>query len=909
MSSDTPRDESGATIGRYTLLRKIGEGGMGEVYAATDLQLGRTVALKLLPPDVAGDPERRHRFQREAKAVAALNHPNIIVLHSVEEAEGRMFLTMELVQGEVLSRLIPRGGLAPDAFFRWAIPLVEAIGAAHLKGVTHRDLKPHNVMVGDDGRLKVLDFGLAQMEQAADSMAQTATMTAQGKIAGTVAYMSPEQAQGRRLDHRTDVFSLGVVLFEMATGELPFNGDSTIAILSGILRDPAPLVTELNPAMPRRLASVVRRCLEKAPDRRYQSTLDLRNDLEEARDDLAAGEVEPPVAEVPSPLAGPAPAPARAPAPAPAPAPRRNWRALALAAAVVGSFVAGGTLGTRLRPPASAALPGSIAPAPPPPAAPVITALAQLTGEDGAELQPSLSPDGTWFVYASHSSGNWDVYRQRVGGEKPMSLTADTKEDDAHPAISPDGERIAFRSSRSGGGIFVMGATGESVKRLTDFGSYPSWLPDGKSLIVSTESTDDPRMRNNSGVSEAWVVEVATGAKRQLPHGDMIQAVVSPGGHRVAYWGMHKGGVRDVWTAPLGEGAPVQLTDDIAVDWGPVWSPDGHHVYFSSDRDGSPNLFRVPIDERSGRPEGPIERVTTSAGEWTYAPSFSRDGRRAIFVVGGPRDRVEKIAFDAAKEATVGPPIRLARGDYPWVGDGWVAFHTLAPHDDLAIVRDDGSGMRRLTEDGPRDRAARFSPDGKRIAFQSDRGGSYDIWSVRADGSDLQQLTAAGNLLCPVWSPDAKQMSVFRMGVGTMLFDPGRPWRDQTPKPLAPFPLKDLTFFGYDWSPDGRLLGGVALTSTGAYAGVWVHSFASGDYRQVAKSGEEPVVFLSDSRRVLYVDHDEIVLADSQTGKGHTVLSLVPDILRSGVSVARDDRWLYYSRRSVEGDVWMATLK
>jgi len=247
---------------------------MGEVYLAEDLKLERQVALKVLPDEYIAEPERRERFMREAKAIAALSHPNIVVIHSVEEDDDRVFLTMELVQGAPLSHLIAGGPMSLGQLFDTAIPLADAISAAHQKGIAHRDLKPDNVMVTPSGQVKVLDFGLAKLLQGGESElagAATEMVTEEGKILGTVAYMSPEQAQGKVVDARSDIFSLGILLYEMATGRRPFEGDSKISILSSLVRDaPVPAI-EVNRSLPRHLGRIIKHCLEKSPDRRYQS--------------------------------------------------------------------------------------------------------------------------------------------------------------------------------------------------------------------------------------------------------------------------------------------------------------------------------------------------------------------------------------------------------------------------------------------------------------------------------------------------------------------------------------------------------------------------------------------------------------------------------------------------------------
>jgi serine/threonine protein kinase/tetratricopeptide (TPR) repeat protein len=273
---------AGDKLGPYQILAPIGAGGMGEVFRASDPRLGRDVAVKVLSPGMAHDPERLARFQREARAVAALNHPNIVTIFSVEEFAGVHFLTMELVDGQPLDRLIPTGGLPVRQIVEIASALADALGAAHEKGIVHRDLKPANVMVSGQGRVKVLDFGLAKELRNSspdDATLTSANPTELGMIMGTPAYMSPEQASGHALDHRTDIFSLGVVLHEMATGRQPFEGNSSAELICAILRDTPPEVTDLRPGLPRDLARIIRRCMEKDPGRRMQTAQDVSNEF------------------------------------------------------------------------------------------------------------------------------------------------------------------------------------------------------------------------------------------------------------------------------------------------------------------------------------------------------------------------------------------------------------------------------------------------------------------------------------------------------------------------------------------------------------------------------------------------------------------------------------------------------
>ena len=285
----------GQTVGHYKILDRLGAGGMGEVYRARDTRLKRIVALKLLPPRVAGSQERLQRFRREAEAVAALNHPNIVMIHSVEEVDGLHFITMELIEGKPLHHVIPRGGLPLRRYFELAVPLVEALAAAHEKGVVHRDLKPDNIMVGDRGVVKVLDFGLAKLVSpeldSTTAEQPTETLTLAGQIYGTVPYMSPEQVRGQEVDHQSDIFSLGIVLHEMATGSRLFRGESSADTVSAILTIEPVAIAEVRTDLPFHLSRIVSHCLVKDRAHRYQSSQDLRDELVELKREVDSGQI------------------------------------------------------------------------------------------------------------------------------------------------------------------------------------------------------------------------------------------------------------------------------------------------------------------------------------------------------------------------------------------------------------------------------------------------------------------------------------------------------------------------------------------------------------------------------------------------------------------------------------------
>jgi non-specific serine/threonine protein kinase len=287
----------GESLGHYEILEKIGAGGMGAVYRAHDRKLDRDVALKVLPAELAKDPERQRRFQREAQAVASLKHPNVVTIFSVEEVDDTAFITMELVDGKPLSAIIPSQGFSLDRFFDLAIPLADAVAGAHAKGITHRDLKPTNVMLDEAGRVKVLDFGLAKLvkpdaAQNSTIIARQDTGTQEGHVLGTAQYMSPEQAEGKPVDHRSDIFSLGIIFYEMTTGRRPFEGDSNMSTLTAILRDMPPAITELKQSLPRHLGRIVKRCLAKDREKRYQAASDVRRELEGLKEEVDSGDME-----------------------------------------------------------------------------------------------------------------------------------------------------------------------------------------------------------------------------------------------------------------------------------------------------------------------------------------------------------------------------------------------------------------------------------------------------------------------------------------------------------------------------------------------------------------------------------------------------------------------------------------
>jgi eukaryotic-like serine/threonine-protein kinase len=861
-----PATLSGRTISHFRIGEPLGSGGMGVVYAAEDTRLGRPVALKFLAPELVRDPTAKARLLTEARAASALDHANLCTILDVGESEdGLLFLAMPRYDGESLERRIARGPLPVEEALEIALQAARGLAKAHEHGIIHRDVKPGNLFVTRDGIVKILDFGIAKLTGEVGH-------TRLGSILGTPAYMAPEQTKGETVDARADVWSLGVVLYEMLAGRRPFVGGSGAAVVHAVLHGAPEPLTHLRPEVPAELDRIISRMLVKDPGQRPADAAEALADLRSALGLPTTGSLSPS-------------------------APRRSrrwlaWAALgtvALAAAVVG-LLAWRKSG------AAPPLPGQIV---------------QLTDLQGRETFPSLAPDGTFFVYSKDFDGNADLFLQRVEGGRPFNLTADSPADDTEPAFSPDSQQIAFRSEREGGGVFLMGATGESVKRLTDFGFNPAWSPDGKEIAVATEDAFDPRMR--AALSQIIRINVATGAQRPLGIQDGVQPSWSPQGLRIAYWGIAQpGNRRAIWTVPVAGGSPVTVVDDAFYNWSPVWSPDGRFLYFASNRSGSMNLWRVALDERSGRVLSAPEPITTSS-EWSALPSLSSNGERLIYATDSSRSFVEMVPFNPETAQVDGPPVLAYQGARAILScevspDGaWLALWTSFPAEDLLLIRPDGSDLRQLTDDLARDRAPAWSPDGGRLLFVSNRSGKYEAWTIRPDGSGLTQITHLPDqpVLYPFWSPDGQQIGFYYSSHGTVLLDFRRP--QARPRMLPPVEGGHL-FVGSAWSRDGGSLAGGMSTRPGwGAAGLILWSLSDNSYRRLSPTGYDPI-FLHRGPRLLFREVGTIRLADVASGKVRTVLSPPPHSSFISVSVGPGDRNLCTVRATDEGDIWSLSL-
>jgi Tol biopolymer transport system component len=800
--------EQGESLGHYTIVGHLGRGGMGEVFAALDATLNRRVALKVLPPHLAGAPERLERFRREAQAVAALNHPNIVTIHSVEEAGGVHFITLELIEGRSLDALIPSDGMPIGEFFKVAIPLVDAVAAAHGRGIVHRDLKPGNVMVTAEGRVKVLDFGLAKLlETSSTNDASTAMadqhLTGEGRVMGTVAYMSPEQAEARPLDHRTDLFSLGILLYQMTTGELPFKGDTQLSLMSAIVRDTPSSIAEINDRLPRHLARIVRKALEKDVNRRYQTALDLRNDLEElkqeldTRDPLVTGEGMAPVS---------------------APSTRRGW---GVPAAVAGTAVVLAALWWFVGRPA-------------PDTSQEVSSftLAALTSGSGSDMAPSISPDGGLVVFQRVEGDRSDIFLQGVGDRRAVQLTSDLGPVGA-PAFSPDGSQIAFHVNARPGGIWLMGRTGGNLRRLTDRGFDPAWSPDGRRIVFGLERVHagSPYVRNFPN-QQLVIADVGTGEETETGISDAVQPSWSPDGRWFAYWGFNADGLRDVHIAPVDGGAPLAVTSDEFFDFSPVWSPDGAWLYFASTRGGSMAIWRVPFDEIDGAVGGEPQQVTSGGAADAGRLSFSSDGRRLVYQQLVRQTTVEVADFDLdsltvgrERTALLAGARVLTAFDVSLDGE-WIAYKNVGARSDIYVMRSDGSDERQLTDDAAVDFYPRWSPDATRLTFYSNLEGGYQVWAIGRDGGNRIRLSDAEvGVFDPVWSPDGAEIIYFdRTPPETsVIVRSDARFDQQEPRRLPRFEAfgNTIGFFPQDWSAvSGRIAGSAGTVydpSTGTF--------------------------------------------------------------------------------------------
>jgi Tol biopolymer transport system component len=869
-----------ARIGDFRIVREIGRGSMGIVYEATQVSLKRSVALKVLPPGMTANPKRLRRFEREAKALAALNHPSIVTVHTVESEGDLRYLTMELVRGEALSRRISRQGMPLEEFLNYAVPIADAVSAAHEQGITHRDLKPANIMITTEERIKILDFGLAKLhhevveERLSDEVTRSTTLTQTGAMVGTIPYMSPEQVEGGSVDHRSDLFSLGVIFYEMATGQRPFRAGSHEELMATIRRESPQSVTDLKPDLPIDLGRIIRHCLQKDPERRYQTAKGLRNELEELKIDhesnsglLASGSGERPTVPRSRRLRV---------------APGIVTAALFLAVALIWGLPWLEKQFDRRLPPWTPR---------------------QITSDPGWEKDPALSPDGDLVAYISNKSGNPDLWVSDARGGDALQLTEEPTRE-AAPAWFPDGSAIAFVSERNGAeSIWKVPRLGGASVHLVPDAIDPAISPDGTRIAFARIGAEDRYRIAVAPLDDAArAVFVTDGDDGMWNH---VHPAWSPDGSSLCY-----NDFNDLWVVPSAGGEARRLVEHQETDRYPVWSPSGRYAYFDSFREGALALWRVEVD--SGVPV----RLTLGTGPESQ-PTISENGRRIAYStywfnmdleiidletrqrtrIPGPDKEISpvfapdgsEIVFSSEREGEfdlwvqelndgrpVGAPQRLAghpgsASTKAISSDGaWLAYARVVDRQrDIWIIPTQGGEPRRFTDHPAIDLHPDWSPDGKTLAFVSDRDGRDHLWVAPvANGArqgEAKQLTFGETTdLYPAWSPNGRRLAYLTAGeTGTevviLTSDGSGSPRQITTGAEARF---------VRWDPGGQAL--------------WVSGSWGGRLREI--------------RRVALRDGAVSTLQDP--------LILGESVFLGTFDVSRDGRRIVCTIEEVRGDIW-----
>jgi serine/threonine protein kinase len=735
---------------------------MGEVWLARDLKLERRVALKVLPQHFTQDKVRLARFQQEARAASALNHPSVCTIHALgETSDGQQFIAMEYIEGETLRQHLGTHRLSVQLCLDIAVQIASGLAAAHAAGIVHRDLKPENVMLRPDGLVKVLDFGLAKLAPhvaaiAGDNPTQMVVQTDAGTVVGTTAYMSPEQARGLDLDARTDIWSLGVMLYEMVARRRPFAGQSSSDVVAAIDREPLPLA-RIEPDAPPELHRIVGKTLRKDRDQRYQVMKDLQLDLEALRDDVAvrarSSNVEPELPPIGTPTRVPDPDSATM---APLSSSKylvaqvaRHEVATAFAVLLFTSIAAlmwwlGGNRAARTDAQGATS---------------VQRTLTRMTFDEGLQAEPTWSPDGRFIAYSSNRSGNFDIWVQSGTEGNPLRVTSSPAHD-WQPDWSPDGSRIVFRSERNGGGLFVVPALGGNERKVSAFGYRPRWSPDGSQILFYGSI-----LRTGFEPTNLYLValdgkppqEILPSFIQQFTF-PYVRAAWHPDRRRISIWGRHREAGWSLWTVPISEGLPVKsaLSTDVeqqmkaaAVTFSDfLWAPSGDAVYFVGESRGVTNLWKVAIEPHSLRWIAGPERLTTSVG-LDGDIALTADGTKLAFTARREQSRIWSIPFDAAIGRTTGPgqPVTAASAD---------------------------AVMPALTSDG------------RRMAFVTRRSGRYELWAKSLDDGRETLLVAADGLAraIPRWSSDGgRKDDLLRLQPDRLLQCMGRQVRSTTRHP------------------------------------------------------------------------------------------------------------------------------
>ncbi len=816
--------KTGQTVGSYEIVSFISRGGMGEVYLAQDKRLGRKVALKLLPSSVTKDVSRLRRFEQEARAASALNHPNIITIYEIREANSTLMIATEFVEGETLRQsLVAAGGLSLDAVLHVAIQIADALSAAHQAGIIHRDIKPENIMIRPDGYVKVLDFGLAKLIEPGSPMsvaeAPTKVKTGSGMIMGTVGYMSPEQARGLTVDARSDIFNLGAVIYEMVAGQRPFDGETPSDVFAAILKTEPPLLSHFAPEVPAELVRIVTKALRKDREQRYQVIKDLLLDLKSLNEEMQfQAKLDRSVAPSKSGEAPDASSQSRLPVPGKPPSDtseikaavstithslsaeikRHKTGAILTATALVLVSILGAVALYKFL---NQSRPGTTE-------ARQRLSTTQITFSPGLDGFPSLSPDGKSVAYSSDQNGSFEIYIKQLspgGGE--LQLTNDGQQN-SHPSWSPDGQRIAYYS-RNRGGIWLVSALGGTPKQLTEFGAKPAWSFDGSMIAFQSGAPGEIFASQALTPSTIWIMPSQGGRPKQVtqagnPSGGQGSPSWSPDGKRIVFQASDYI-VSSVWSVAVEGGDTKKIS---AVGFNPVYGPDSRHIYFLGG-----GLWRIQIsssDDPIGEPANVLE---PGPGINLGSPAISADGKRVVYTANRTLSNLWTVPLSPATADAVGPPSAFSRDTSQrnnlvrFSPDGHkLALNRWRPGTsaDIWVADADGKNLTQVTNNPATDSQASWFPEGDRLAFLSDRNNKHwMLWTISlTTGKEEPWLDLGEGIQFAQLSPDGKQVTFnFSQNGATNV------WVASVNNGLRRQLTFDRQLMGFPcWSPDGQLI-------------------------------------------------------------------------------------------------------
>jgi len=871
----------GKTISHYKINEKLGEGGMGVVYKAEDTKLKRTVALKFLPSELTCDPEAKARFIREAQAASALEHPSICNIHEISETDdGQIFIVMACYEGQTLKEKISIGSIDINEAIEIAIQIGQGLSRAHEEGIVHRDIKPANIIITDRDEVKILDFGLAKLVGKVQLTKDSTTL-------GTVAYMSPEQLSGKDVDQRTDIWSIGVILYEMLTSELPFKGDYEQAIIYSILNeDPKSLLQSKYGIKnkTREIELVVNKALNKDRNKRYHDIGHIIDDLKSIKntpDNLTTNREH--LKQKPKFLFYTTVA----------------ILTLILLIVVYWAIIPEKEIGYRIK------------------------HTFPLTTAPGLEQAPSWSPEGSRIAYASDENGNMDIWIRQIAAGQNLNLTKNYTGYDGKPAWSPDGEWIAFISERDGGGVFLISALGGIPKRIVSLsfavshaymGAIPTicWSPDGKELVYAS-------------AGNLFKISADGGKPDSIPLPPhrlvigYIQPAWSPDGERIACTGLVGIGVTttQIWTIRHDGTDPISITSGKTFDINPVWSSDGEKIFFITDRGGIKDVWWMPVTKK-GKSIAPAQPITVGVGIGDFA--LSRDGMHLSYTKMNDQSNIWSIPVLNNSMVSLNQATAVTEENHfieivaisP--DTQWIAFDSNRNgNQDIWIMRKNGSDLRQLTTHTAHDWAPDWSPDGTKIVFHSFRQGNRDLYVKPVAGGATVPLTNHPEQdFLPRWSPDGEKITFFSSRSGNLDI-----WiipsKGGEPKQLTHHQGQDQTPI---WSPDGKH---IAFTSKrfGLFD-IFIKAINEGETIQLTQYGWESIQvhFWSSNGKMIYasgsggpensrLNYWEISIED---GSIRPLLNTEGSAKEPYYRLASDGKRFYFPLWERIGDIWKAEL-